>query len=67
MVRGGGDQTKFVYLDMPDFGLDVLLVQLRSDNLHLLSKFSIVCSNLKLLLVLETVQHEESGEFVQTI
>ena len=26
MVRGGGDQAKFVYLDMPDFGLDVLLV-----------------------------------------
>ena len=64
MVRGGTDQAKFVYLDLPDFGLDVLLVQLRSDNLHL---FSIVCSKLKLLLVLETVQHEESGEFVQTI
>ena len=30
MVRGGADQTKFVYLDMPDFGLDVLLVQLCS-------------------------------------
>ena len=66
MVRGGADQAKFVYLDLPDFGLDVLLVSSRSDDGHLLSKFSIVCSKLKLPF-LETVQHEESGEFVQTV
>ena len=96
MVRGGGDQAKFVYLDMPDFGLDVLLVvpivsivpivtivqiipgypwhwawcplgttQIQQ-NCLLLSNFSIVCSKLN-LFVLEAVQHEESGEFVQTI
>ena len=66
MVRGGADQAKFVYLDMPDFGLDVLLVQPTSNNAHVLSNSSNIWLKMN-FLVLEAVQHKESGELVQTI
>ena len=61
MVGRGAEGSKLIYLDMPDFGLDVLLVQLvifgQVSQLYLVSN----------LFFLEAVQHKESGEFVQAI